>query len=112
MSSTTLTDAFGYPAAGRYHGNDLTYCQNPLGFDALTGNTNYKLACGMTGGSSGGPWLSGFDSTGNAGTIRSLNSYGYSGQSNNMYGPIFNADTTATYNAANSTSTQSNTIVH
>jgi hypothetical protein len=30
MSSTTLTDAFGYPAAGKPHGNDLTYCQNPL----------------------------------------------------------------------------------
>ena len=65
----------------------------------------------MTGGSSGGPWFSGFDSTGNAGTIRSLNSYGYSGQSN-MYGPIFNGNTTATYNVANNGGTLSNTIVH
>jgi hypothetical protein len=112
--STGTVDAFGYPAAGRYHGNDLTYCQGPVGFDALTGGTNYKLACNMTGGSSGGPWLSGFaaadgTSTGNSGTIRSLNSYGYSGQSN-MYGPIFNGNTANTLNAANSATT-SNVIV-
>jgi len=63
----------------------------------------------MTGGSSGGPWLSSFNaSTGDTGTIQSLNSYGYSGQSN-MYGPIFNATTTTTYNAANGATT--NTIV-
>jgi hypothetical protein len=108
LSSGTV-DAFGYPAAGKYHGNDLTYCQGPVGFDALTGGTNYKLACNMTGGSSGGPWLSGFaqpdgTSTGNDGTIRSLNSYGYSGQSN-MYGPIFNTETTKTLNAANTVNT-------
>ena len=109
MSANTIVDAFGYPAAGQYHGNDLTYCQNPLGFDIFTGNTNYRLPCNMTGGSSGGPWFSGFDGTGNTGTIRSLNSYGYSGQTA-MYGPIFNSSTTATYNAANGAT--SNTIVH
>jgi hypothetical protein len=109
MGGSTTVDAFGYPAAGKYHGNDLVYCQGPLGFDANTSNTNYKLACGMTGGSSGGPWLSGFSTTtGDSGTIQSLNSYGYSGQSN-MYGPIFNSTTTTTYNAANSATT--NTIV-
>ena len=51
----------------------------------------------MTGGSSGGPWLSSF-STGR-GTATSLNSYGYGGIKA-MYGPIFNAQTQATYNAA------------
>jgi hypothetical protein len=109
LSGGTVVDAFGYPAAGRYHGSDLIYCEGPVGFDALTSNTNYKLACGMTGGSSGGPWFSGFDSSGDSGTIRSLNSYGYSGQSN-MYGPIFNIDTTNTLNAANSATTN-NVIV-
>jgi hypothetical protein len=109
LSGGTVVDAFGYPAAGRYHGSDLIYCEGPVGFDALTSNTNYKLACGMTGGSSGGPWFSGFASSGNSGTIRSLNSYGYSGQSN-MYGPIFNGNTTNTFNAANAATT-SNVIV-
>jgi hypothetical protein len=110
MAGTTVVDAFGYPAAGKYRGNDLVYCQGPLGFDANTANTNYKLACGMTGGSSGGPWFSGFNTTtGDAGTIQSLNSYGYSGQSN-MYGPIFNGTTSTTYNAADGATT--NTIVN
>ena len=109
MPGNTVVDAFGYPAAQKYHGNDLVYCQGPIGFDVYSGNTNYKLACGMTGGSSGGPWFSGFNATtGNTGTIQSLNSYGYSGQSN-MYGPIFNNTTTQTYNAANGATT--NTIV-
>jgi hypothetical protein len=111
MSGGTTVDAFGYPAAQKYHGSDLVYCQGPIGFDSLAGNGTYKLACGMTGGSSGGPWFSGFDTaTGNTGTIKSLNSYGYSGQSN-MYGPIFNSHTSDTYGAANSATT-TNTIVN
>jgi hypothetical protein len=109
MSVNTVAAAYGYPAAGKYKGKDLTYCQGPTTRDTNPGTNNYKLACGMTGGSSGGPWLSGADSSGNAGVIRSLNSYGYSGQAS-MYGPIFNATTTATSNAANSAN--GNTIVH
>jgi hypothetical protein len=108
MSLNTVASAFGYPAAGKYHGNDLTYCQGPTTRDANAGTNNYKLACNMTGGSSGGPWFSGFAASGDAGTIQSLNSYGYSGQSY-MYGPIFNATTTSTYNAAKTAT--SNTIV-
>ncbi len=109
MTLNTTASAFGYPAAGKYHGKDLTYCQGPTTRDANAGTNNYKLACNMTGGSSGGPWFSGFDASGNAGTIRSLNSYGYSGQSF-MYGPIFNSTTTSTVNAANSAN--ANTIVN
>jgi hypothetical protein len=110
MTANTVVDAFGYPAAQKYHGNDLVYCQGAIGFDALNNNSTYKLPCGMTGGSSGGPWFSGFNaSTGDAGTIQSLNSYGYSGQAN-MYGPKFNSSTTQTYNAATSATT--NTVVN
>ena len=51
------------------------------------------MACNMTGGSSGGPWIA--DST-NPGTIEgkvaSLNSYGYSGLTV-MFGPKFTSDT-------------------
>ena len=110
MSLNTVADAFGYPAAQKYHGKDLVYCQGPTTRDANAGTNNYKLACGMTGGSSGGPWFSGFNATtGDTGTIQSLNSYGYAGQSF-MYGPIFNGNTTSTYNAANGAT--SNTIVN
>jgi hypothetical protein len=64
------------------------------------------MACNMTGGSSGGPWLSGFEGTSPA--LSSLNSYGYQGLSN-MYGPKFNSSTAAVYSAANTAT--GNTIV-
>ena len=92
--------AFGYPAAGKYHGNDLVYCAGNIFTDSSNGDDTWGMACGMTGGSSGGPWLSGFDeNTGNTGTLSSLNSYGYSGV-RNMYGPKFNADTADVLDAA------------
>lgn len=111
MALNTVADAFGYPAAGKYRGKDLTYCQGPTTRDVNTGNATYRLACNMTGGSSGGSWLSDFNTTtGDTGTIQSLNSYGYSGQSY-MYGPIFNSTTTQTYDAADGATT-TNTIVN
>jgi hypothetical protein len=59
------------------------------------------MLCDMTGGSSGGPWVSSSTTTvGFTAQLRSLNSYGYSGD-DSMYGPIFNSKTTATFNAAN-----------
>lgn len=98
ISTGDSVHAFGYPAAGRYKGKDLTYCAGPTFNDANNGNATWGIACNMTGGSSGGPWLAGFTQTG-AGTLTSLNSYGYSGLSN-MYGPKFNADTQDVVNAA------------
>jgi hypothetical protein len=95
--------AFGYPAAGRYHGKDLTYCTGPTFDDQYNGNKTWGIACNMTGGSSGGPWLGGF-TQGGSGTLTSLNSYGYNGLSN-MYGPKFNANTQAVYNRANTSTT-------
>ena len=110
MSLNTVAAAFGYPASGKYRGNDLTYCQNPTTRDSAAGTNNYRMACNMTGGSSGGPWFSGFGATtGDTGTIRSLNSYGYSGQTA-MFGPIFNTKTNQTFNAA--VSATGNTIVN
>ena len=102
--------AFGYPAAGRYKGKDLTYCAGNITQDSLTNNTTWGMACNMTGGSSGGPWLSNFSEQSGSGTLSSLNSYGYSGSAV-MYGPKFNNDTLAVYNAANSNGTLTNTIV-
>jgi V8-like Glu-specific endopeptidase len=90
--------AFGYPAAGKYKGRDLVYCQGPIGEDPNADNRTWSMACDMTGGSSGGPWLSG-DYRSTSAVLRSVNSYGYSGVKN-MYGPKFNADTRATYEAA------------
>jgi hypothetical protein len=107
VSAGDTLSAFGYPAAGRYKGKDLTYCRGPIGTDAQTSNTTWSMACNMTGGSSGGPWVSAADTTAYpqaTTTLRSLNSYGYSGVSN-MYGPKFNGNTQAVYNAAATNST-------
>ena len=100
ISTGQSVHAFGYPAAGKYHGNDLTYCTGPTFNDNFNGNRTWGINCDMTGGSSGGPWLAGFTNT--AGTATSLNSYGYGGISN-MYGPKFNSNTQAVYNRANTT---------
>jgi hypothetical protein len=91
--------AFGYPAAGKYHGNDLVYCAGNVFTDEFNGDDTWGMACGMTGGSSGGPWLSSFNENTGSGTVSSLNSYGYSGVKN-MYGPKFNANTADVFDAA------------
>ena len=95
----TAAYAFGYPAAQKYKGKDLVYCAGPVGTDPNTGGATYRLECDMTGGSSGGPWFSPFDGVG-AGTLTSVNSYGYRGDSG-MFGPKFNGTTQAVFNAAN-----------
>ena len=100
ISTGQTVHAFGYPAAGKYHGKDLTYCTGPTFNDSLNGNLTWGIACNMTGGSSGGPWLGSFTQAG-GGTLTSLNSYGYNGLSN-MYGPKFNANTQAVFTRANS----------
>ncbi|MFL5652546.1 MAG: trypsin-like serine peptidase, partial [Chloroflexota bacterium] len=91
-------DAFGYPAASPYRGSDLVYCEGAIVEDAQTSNQTWGMPCNMTGGSSGGPWLSGFTAAG-GGKVSSLNSYGY-GKQAVMYGPKFNSRTAATYDAA------------
>jgi hypothetical protein len=99
---------FGYPAAGKYHGYDLTYCSDQIFNDPLNQNLTFGVDCDMTGGSSGGPWLGNFNSSTGAGTVDSVNSYGYGGQKKE-YGPKFNANTSATFNA--SLNASANTLV-
>ena len=90
--------SFGYPAAAPYAGADLTYCSQALGQDSNMGNVTWAMgSCTMTGGSSGGPWMSNFAT--DRGGLSSVNSYGYTGLIG-MYGPKFNANTTATFDAA------------
>ena len=100
--------SFGYPASQKYKGNDLSYCAGPLTEDASNSNLTWGMACDMTGGSSGGPWLSSFSESTGSGTLSSLNSYGYSGV-RYMYGPKFGTKTQDVYTAANTAT--GNTIV-
>jgi hypothetical protein len=68
--------ALGYPGADarwpqyRYDGEDLVYCP---GVDRYASG-NIVIGCTMTGGSSGGPWLTGSDSNG-FGFVNGINSH-------------------------------------
>jgi V8-like Glu-specific endopeptidase len=107
VSTDTDTWAFGYPSQGKYKGNDLTYCHGLLGYDGTVGVdwSTYKLGCGMTGGSSGGPWFRDFTDTGTGvgtGTVFSVTSYGY-GNSKWLYGPFLNSETAGMFATAATT---------
>lgn len=99
---TTFRYAFGYPAAGQYSGGDLVYCAGDVISDSGTSGSTWGLACDMTPGSSGGPWLRAFDPSTASGILNSVNSYKYNGgrYKNYMFGPKFNAETAATYASA------------
>ncbi len=104
---TVNTHAFGYPAARPYDGNALISCWGGTSTDTVGRSTDYRLPCNMTGGSSGGPWL--LDSAGAVAPLTentdvsdvqiSVNSFGYSGEKNAMYGPIFGTTVQNLYTA-------------
>ena len=105
FSNGSTSFAFGYPAAKPYDGLSLKYAGATIFTDPGTSNGTWGMNSNMTGGASGGPWLSypyskdGLD-FGKSGSISSLNSYKYLRDNTKMYGPIFNSRTTSTFDAA------------
>ena len=92
----TETWIFGYPSAGKYKGKDLVYCRNLLSYDGRYGVdwSTYELGCGMTAGSSGGPWFRQFSvtaPTAGMGVVFSVTSYSYGG-TKYLYGPVLGAE--------------------
>jgi hypothetical protein len=85
-------DAYGYPAATPYNGQDLWRCSGTAGRDTR-GTTDHRLPCSMTGGSSGGGWITG-------GKLNSVNSFGYRGEKDVMYGPYFGSVEQQVYTTA------------
>jgi V8-like Glu-specific endopeptidase len=80
---------FGYPAQPPYNGGTLVYCSGTPGRDPY-GGTQDSMACSMTSGASGGPWLAKFGSTRpGGGYVVSVISYAYEGDPNHLYGPYF-----------------------
>ena len=114
-SGVSLSDkqwAFGYPAQGKYKGRDLTYCAGPTVNDPY-GVGTWGMACNMTGGSSGGPWIWGTTNPADgSGQLSSTNSYGYTGLTY-MFGPRFNAETTTVFgDAVDGSQTSGTSVVH
>jgi V8-like Glu-specific endopeptidase len=110
ISLGNTVGAYGYPAAGKYKGKDLTYCLGPVSQDSNAANLTWGLACNMTGGSSGGGWITGDAKDDTKGVLVSLNSYGYSGLAY-MFGPKFNGETLDAYAAAKTGATSGTGIV-
>ena len=103
---TVNTHSFGYPAARPYDGTRLISCWGATTADTVGGSSDYRLPCNMTGGSSGGPWLldagpvdaaNPIDNTDVSDVQISVNSFGYRGEKNAMYGPIFGSTVQALY---------------
>ena len=107
-STGTVRQSFGYPAAGKYSGGDLVYCAGPVAPDSNYGT--WGLACDMTGGASGGPWVR--DYAGSNEALNSVNSYKYNGGplKNYMFGPEFNGKTAKTYQVATTARTQNQAV--
>jgi len=83
---------------------NFMYCAEDLATESSYGD--YWLAhCGLSGGSSGGPWIQPMDESSGSGPIISLNSWGYSG-SPGMGGPPLTTSAACVFGAAqNSTLT-------
>lgn len=84
--------SFGYPAASPFDGETLWSCSGTATDDPFGASTQ-GLPCDMTGGSSGGGWITG-------GAINSVNSYKYRSDSSTMYGPYFGSTIQAVYGTA------------
>lgn len=84
--------SYGYPAASPFNGQRLFSCSGTARTDP-GGSTTQGIPCDMTGGSSGGGWITG-------GRLNSVNSYKYTNDPNTMYGPYFGATVRSVYDAA------------
>jgi hypothetical protein len=85
---------FGYPSEPPYTGQGLDYCAGTLQPDPF-GTPDEGIACAMTEGGSGGPWLSDFDPRTGLGVITGVTTFRYSGQDRILYsadlGPVAQA---------------------
>ncbi|WP_432491696.1 trypsin-like serine peptidase [Kineococcus auxinigenes] len=91
---------FGYPAAsGRSDGYTLQHCTG-WRFPDTGGTTDHGTLCDMGGGSSGGPWLSGFDPAAGTGTVTSVVSFSYRSAPERLYGPRLGAAEREVYERA------------
>jgi hypothetical protein len=96
--------SYGYPAqptsAHSFDGTRLWACDSsaPVADSPSTasGPNTMGIGCDMTGGSSGGGWVTDPSS----GYLNGVNSYKYASQPNMMYGPYFGSTVQALYNFA------------
>jgi V8-like Glu-specific endopeptidase len=95
-----VTTVFGYPSDPPYTGQQLFYCSGATTPDPYHATSDVGVHCGMTAGSSGGPWLDGFDWATGTGTITSVSSFKYSNNNQILYGPRLGSAAQSLYQAA------------
>ncbi len=92
--------SFGYPAARPYDGTDIAWCHAVVQQDTYGGSQDQGMSCNMTGGSSGGPWFIDYSEPSTLGTLNSVNSFGYRGVKDIMWGPYFGSVAQSLYGSA------------
>jgi V8-like Glu-specific endopeptidase len=86
---------YGYPAAGKFNGQRLRVCNTAWSRnDTSTFPATMGVRCDMTGGSSGGGWLTG------SAAVASVVSYGYSNLKNVLFGPHQETEAQQLYSSA------------
>jgi len=78
---------FGYPALRPYTGLYPNYCAGPAVSSAIRKGSE-RIACAMTAGDSGGPWLTGFSPQTGLGTITAVTAYKLAGDLRTLYGTV------------------------
>jgi hypothetical protein len=88
---------YGYPAAKKFSGQRMRVCQTAWSLDDASATpATIGASCDMTGGSSGGAWVTA------AGAVASVVSYGYRSLSNVLFGPHLEFEAQGLYAAASS----------
>jgi hypothetical protein len=88
---------YGYPAAKKFSGQRLRVCNTAWALDDTSASpATMGAACDMTGGSSGGAWVTG------SGAVASVVSYGYRSLSNVLFGPHLELEAQSLYATASS----------
>ncbi len=86
---------YGYPAAKKFSGQRMRVCQTSWLMDDLSATpATMGASCDMTGGSSGGAWVT------STGAVASVVSYGYSSLRNVLFGPHLELEAQSLYAAA------------
>ncbi len=86
---------YGYPAAKRFSGQRLRVCNTAWSRDDTSATpATMGVPGGMTGGSSGGGWVT------STGSVASVVSYGYSSLKNVLFGPHLETEAQQLYNDA------------
>jgi V8-like Glu-specific endopeptidase len=88
-------DIYGYPAAKKFNGQRMRVCRTSwLLNDTFPTPDTIGASCNMTGGSSGGPWVTA------TGAVASVVSYGYRSLRDVLFGPHLEAEAESLYSAA------------